>query len=549
MNITTSSITKEKILEEATSSGGRVDLRSIKRVLVKYNILELVQQIRPNLTEAFYWWVNNLTQHPKPCLKCGNDVKFYGFKTLYSENNYCSVKCAYTNNNIQAKKTLIERYGTDHQMRVGHFKEKVRKTWKDRYGTNGMIGSEAFSDAMIEKYGVDNCSKIDSVIEKRSITFMERYGGQNVDSISPINEQSRQTLSLELDINWPNQYSFQQLSAWVYSKRTLIKRSTQYNFNKIEIDILSQKITATHSCGVRGSWNIGYGCFRCLTCFPKNESSFERDVRDYLDNLKIAYVKNDRKKIVPLELDFLIGNVAIECNGDYWHSYSSRESVTEKNKHLQKLKACERVGIRLIQIPEYMWYSRKEQARGIIKSALGLNDKLYARKMSFKEITLKESSVFLEVNHIAGSTKAKRAFGLYDGDRLVQVATIAPHRFKKGDDWELVRLASLIGFTIVGGTSKLISGIKSVITNRIVSYVDRMLFSGSSFDKDKLLYVSSPGYKWIYKGKILSRYQCQKAKLHKVLGTSFNANLTEVDNMFGSGARRLWDCGNVVFII
>ena len=44
-----------------------------------------------------------------------------------------------------------------------------------------------------------------------------------------------------------------------------------------------------------------------------------------------------------------------------------------------------------------------------------------------------------------------------------------------------------------------------------------------------------------------SRHKFQKHKLESILNI-YDHNLTEAQNMFDNGYRRIWDCGNLVYI-
>ncbi len=542
---------KESILKEAMSSAGRIDKRSIKRVLEKHGLLDEVLKIRDDLSEAFYWWVNDYKSHPKPCKTCGGDLKFHGFKDAYSVNDYCSIKCATPDNLSKAKSTMIEKYGVSHHMLLDKVKDKVKSTYTERYGSPGYFGSSSAKERFKELYGTEYISKTEQWKIKTKKTFVERYGALNIDENSVINAKARQTLSSYLGLTWPNDYSFQQLAAWKNSYNVILDKCANNQFTNVKIDIANKKVSAMHSCNTLSEWEY-QAKIRCYHCRPKNSSTFELEVQAFLSEMEIDFVKNDRKEIGPLELDFYIPEkkLAIECNGDYWHSYSREETKVEKNKHLYKLERCEEKGIRLIQIPEHLWYERKEQLKSMIRSALNKNsNRLYARQCDIRKISSKEANIFCEKYHLFGSAGCTVAHGLFFKDELVQVATLAKSRFRKEDSWEVVRLVSKFNTTVVGGVAKLMKRVKAEINKPILSYVDRQFFDGSSFKKiAELESTTHPSYIWIYKGAFLSRYKCQKHKLPTILGEKFNSSCTEHENMFSAGAARLWNCGNFVFV-
>ena len=123
----------------------------------------------------------------------------------------------------------------------------------------------------------------------------------------------------------------------------------------------------------RGAYKFESGQWRCPHCEP-NETNFEVSVQTELENLNLTFDTKNRKIIKPFELDFYISkyNLAIECNGDYWHSTLVKSS--DKNYHLNKYLLCKEKGVRLIQIPESEWYSNKEFFIDLIKCYINNGD-------------------------------------------------------------------------------------------------------------------------------------------------------------------------------
>ena len=63
----------------------------------------------------------------------------------------------------------------------------------------------------------------------------------------------------------------------------------------------------------------------------------------------------------------------------------------------------------------------------------------------------------------------------------------------------------------------------------------------------KLIGTTKPNYFYIKNNRIYSRQQFQKHKLSRKL-CEFDDSLTEVQNMFNNGYRRIWDCGHLKLI-
>jgi len=115
------------------------------------------------------------------------------------------------------------------------------------------------------------------------------------------------------------------------------------------------------------SWKSGA---RCYYCAKLGRSKAEMEICNFLDNLNIDYIPNDRTVIKNpktergLELDiwFPSLNKAIEFNGEYWHSLKSRFE-----RDILKKKLCLDKNINLLVILYKEWINNKENILEKIK--------------------------------------------------------------------------------------------------------------------------------------------------------------------------------------
>lgn len=231
-------------------------------------------------------------------------------------------------------------------------------------------------------------------------------------------------------------------------------------------------------------------CVRCNNNSPK----WETEVSYMLDELDVSYIKNYRG--LGFEIDFFIKdkNIGIELNGNYWHS----DIKKDRNYHFEKTKKSLENGIRLYSIFEYEY--TKEKMFGFLKSILGKNDKrIYARECEIREVSYKESYDFLESNHFQGYGNSKIKKGLYYKDELVSVMTFSKSRYNASYDYEIIRFANKIGFSIVGGFSKLLSSFRKENHGSILSYCDEAKFNGDVYVKNgfELVAKNKIGFKWL----------------------------------------------------
>lgn len=325
-----------------------------------------------------------------------------------------------------------------------------------------------------------------------------------------------------------------------------------------------------HYCGYK--WkatpnNIlkGEGCPKCA--HRLGNSIIEDEVKDYLKKLHVKCICRSRKILSSSrELDIYCPeyNFAIECDGAYWHC----DRYKDKNYHLQKTIDCEKLGIQLIHILDTDWLdSRKKRIiKDKIKTLLKLNTKkIYARECIIKEIDSNTKNKFLEKNHIQGKDKSNIKLGLYTSTKyyekeiLVAVMTFCKPRKALGHkkdskyDYELSRYASLLGYNILGGFSKLLKYFeRNYEWKEIVTYADRKWSNGTVYLKNNftLDHISKPSYFYYNRNtnEVVNRYNFRKSNLKNLFPEYYNESLTEFQIVDSTKIWcRVWDCGNYVF--
>ncbi|WP_316788153.1 hypothetical protein [Pedobacter frigoris] len=146
-------------------------------------------------------------------------------------------------------------------------------------------------------------------------------------------------------------------------------------------------------------------------------------------------------------------------------------------------------GIDCFNLWEDIWSTRKDQVLGRIAAIIGVNERIHARKTEIVTVTQQQADEFLIANHLQESAKAKYKFGLRENDRLVAVATFSNLRYmKNGIDGyrsaELIRFATLTGYTVTGGFSKLLKHfIKEYGPHDVMSYSDRDWSLGKAYEQ------------------------------------------------------------------
>lgn len=288
----------------------------------------------------------------------------------------------------------------------------------------------------------------------------------------------------------------------------------------------------------------GHGCPSCVHLY----STPHKEIEALLTEWAVPFQSNVRSVIAPCELDVFVGSqrVAIEFNGTYWHSIGSGDDLSDRNRHLRKFARCSEKNITLLQIDQHEWDNPtiRDVWCSVLKSKLGLLPRLHARQTHFAEISRKDASQFLAENHIQGSSPALRwNFGLHHEGALVSVMSFASHQ---RHSLNLTRLATRRGVTVVGGARKLFHHAlenlprKPIVTFSNNRYSDGHIYPVLGFVHDGKLPAS---YQWWYKGRVLNKRLCRHSKLLVLLGTLYDPELTEHENMFRAGARCLYDAG------
>ena len=284
-------------------------------------------------------------------------------------------------------------------------------------------------------------------------------------------------------------------------------------------------------------------------------SNGEQELFNWLSSVSESEVLNNHRKTLGKELDIYIPEkgLAIEYHGLYWHSSKKLEdkNIDSKNYHLLKLKLANTHNINLLQFYEDEWLYKKNIVKSIILAKLNIFDKIYfARKTTIKLIDKKTSDLFLDVNHIQGKCVGK-TFGLFDGEALISVMTVGKSRFNSS--YELIRFATKLNCRVIGGFSKLLKYSKTQLgIDEITTYADLRYSTGETYKIfGKFIKQSEPGYFWVDLANNIriNRFNTQKHKLEKFLGDNFNPDYTEKQNMENAGYHKIYDCGNISFLI
>lgn len=464
----------------------------------------------------------------------------------------------------KAKVTNIDRYGTDNPNSLKVFKDKIKKTNLKKYGVSHPMLLDRFKDKLktstMEKYGVDNVNKLDWIREKIKKTNLERYGVDNYTKTEECKLRTKESCDEKWGVD-------------NYTKtKEYRERTSKTNVDKWGVEILSHSeefrkknfIISNHpnyvryipdeklnvfkcDCGHDHTFKIPSDNFYqrvdnvlCTECYPISDSRSikEQELFTFIDSIYKGEIIQSYRDTLEIDIYLPELNLGFEFNGLRWHS----SLFKDRRYHLDKTEFFEERGIRTIHIWEDDWDNKKDILKSQIGNLLSQSRVIYARKCKVIEISDAEvARNFLDENHIQGSVGSSVKIGLYFDNNLVSLMTFDHSEGRKrmsDTDWNLSRFCNVLGVSVVGGASKLISFfIRKYNPKRIISYADRdwsvgNLYLTLGFHK---VHETNPDYKYI-----IGNRRVHKSRYRKSYTGISESNLN---------IPKIWDCGKYKYEI
>lgn len=502
-----------------------------RQKIIKLHITEeIIKQLGTDvMKEIDYCIYNNI--HHVPTAYCGKKKKYHNGKFLSVCNNYIlgdNNSC----NICHAEKSRIST-------------EKVILTSRKKYNTDFPNQNENVKKLISENSNFSEEQK-QEINKKRKKTLRKNYGVENPMHHNELKNKQMKSISENKERISSSKRKAHMLKKYNMVRDRIpdtIKIINLYPNNKNYSDFLCTE------CNVEFKAKTYNKCtsIKCLKCHPNyvHISNGEKEVLEYIKSIYSGeIISNNRNIISPLELDIFIPeyNIAIEYNGSYYHS----DIFRDKSYHQYKQQLCSDKGIKLISIFDYMWENDKELFKKKLKYDLSKSTRIYARKCIVKEIDNKTYNKFCNENHLQGSVNAKIKIGLYYNDELVSLMSFSTPRFNKQYEYELIRYCS--SCSVVGGASKLLSYFERKYTPKnIISYANLCWSNGDVYKKlgFELKNISSPSYIYFKTtSDIITRYASQK----HLISNDENSSMTEKEIMFNDGYKKIYDCGNAVYV-
>ena len=541
------------------------------------------------------------------CKVCGKTID-------YICGDYVPLTCSGECRQKYSKMDMLTKYGVDNPAKLQEFKDKAKQTCLDKYGCEYYAQTTEYKHRVqvtcMAKYGTDHHLKAKEVIDKRTDTVREKYGTDNVFQNNKIKEKTKETLRTKYGVDnvsqspciqskikqsnigkfgvehpmmlkeYKNkairtneerygrkaftQQHIEDIDKW-YS---FIKNPKEFIVNNYEQNPRSAELADDLGVDI-STIDLYLSKIDVYESINSIKSIMEYEIVNYLRKLKpnIAVVSNSRSIIDNYEIDIYLPeyHIGIECNPTCTHNSSIEDPwggpPKSYNYHKVKSDRCEAAGVFLFHIFGYQWTNRKPVVKSMLANLVKVNSvKIYARKCSVNEVAAVECSKFLELNHLQGSTTSSIRLGLYYNDELVSLMTFGKMRSTIGKDntdlsncWELSRFCSKLGYSVVGGASKLFKYfIRCNNPIQIRSFSDRAHTQGHLYSLLGFTEIrqSEANYVWVnVKSDVgYHRMNAQKRNIKKFLcDDTIDLNKTEKQIMIEHGYVQVFDSGTITW--
>jgi len=304
----------------------------IKNNIEAYNLV-INHSINNNISfkEKVYLYIHDLNDVPICKNENCNKLPKFINKTL-GYSNYCSNRCQSTSKEIieKRKNTNIERFGVEYTIFNKEVNNKFYESVNNRSKEDKKLSNIKRKKTNIENFGYDNPNKNPIFIKKRIESF-----------ISSKENHKSYTINISLFQKYEKNIKIDQ--------HIKINNTTYLNCTCL---VCNQKFTINYPLLHYRHKNNHILCTICNNPSNNHISHFHKEVIEKFINIFNIenIIINDRSILNGKELDIYVPelNLAVECNGIYWHSISKKDT----NYHLEKFNLCKDKNINLFFIWE-----------------------------------------------------------------------------------------------------------------------------------------------------------------------------------------------------
>ena len=462
--------------------------------------------------------------------------------------------------------TNLEKYGVENVFQAEEIKEKIEETLVDKYGVKRTAHIKGLQDKKkqtnLKKYGASNPMQSEGVKEKAKQTNLEKYGVENPLQNKDIQEKQKKTNLEKYETEYSLQNEEVRKKIQITQKGTIEKNESGH-FNTINIlreDHFWEKMSSGLSYKELSlEFDLNFNTLkdklsmeefkaRRLEHYTYPTLQSQRELYNNIVELNNSTLFNDRVGIKPYELDIYVEDrkVAIEYNGSFWHSEAFLDRDIAKSKHLDKTERCKQKGIRLIHIFEHNYIGREQKYLDFIRSAINTNEhRIFARKC---EISEENSNQFIKTYHLQESAhNSTKYFNLVYDNEIVGAISLGPHHEKAANTNSIIlnRLCFKANHTVTGGFSKMMKYIKIWAKkegyDKIITWSDNALTDGHAYADNGFTLEDEYSPSYFYFDKINDKYVGkQSMRKHNKLRPD---GMTILDWNKQKELYAIWDCG------
>ena len=498
--------------------------------------------------------------HVINCVICGAPIKQREASEKYGTVKFtCCKECANKAKIIGAKATMQEKYGTENPLDVKEFREKANKSLKAKAKQT----AQKVQATLNERYGgMGTASPI--LREKIEKTMLERYGVKNPSNSKDVKYKLSQTISSK---EVQEKYKATAMANWGVDRPSklpeIVQKIKNTNLAKYGVECTYQLPEV--KARLRENSIAKYGVDNPL----HSDYSKERARQSFIANMrnrnnKISHINQRVAETllhtynIRTEFEFMLGKlsydlvvcdrqIVLEIDPTYTHSILPNHWNTSGlaiDYHLKKTNVAMENGYRCIHI--FDWDDPDK-----IYLLLQDRERIYARNCTLSQINNLTAQQFLDKYHIQGSSKGSKVqYGLFYKGELVEVMTFGQPRYNTNYQWELLRLCSISGKSIIGGASRLLKQfIKENNPQSILSYCDRTKFTGDVYNKIgmTLHHVTQPSKVWSKGSQHITDNYLRQRGFDQIFDTDYGKGTSNEQLMIEHGWRPVYDCGQLAF--
>jgi len=431
-----------------------------------------------------------------------------------------NLKCDDTKEKI--KQTNLKKYGVENVSQSDEIKEKKKKKAIEKYDVENVFQAEEIKEKIkhtnLEKYGVERPSKCEEIKKRIRKTFLDKYGVENPMHLGKVKQKISDNCLKKYGVTHHNEYHVKNYKK--YNNKKFVKETfvNGYVFDYISFCEYFNVSSSTAFKKIK-QFDIKYK--------KRQNSLLENKLKEFVSNY-VSIISNDRNVLEGKELDIYIPerNVAIEINGDYWHS-----ELNGKNSeyHLVKTEICEEKNIRLIHVFENEINNKNHIVKSMILSLIGIYEKVIdAKDCEIIQISSDKAKRFFDSYHIEGFAYSDINLCLVKNEEYVSVMS-----FKSVSNgfWELVKYCDKLNDKIENSFETMLDYfVKFYFPTKIHHYLNRRFFNGFLLKKAgfNVIKKEEPEKLFLTKTRIIR----EKEQEFLNIGEPYHIS---------------WDCGNFLY--